>query len=92
MKLLVVRVDIWLMREYGVKASWIKLFSVEPSQAIDTYNFVTPVAYFRSSDQVVLLQDGQRFISFDLRKGRVKEVRVSGLLERFTTQSCGKPC
>lgn len=88
MKLVVVRVDVWLMREYGVKQSWIKLFSVEPSQAIDTYNFVTPEAYFRSSDQVLLHQDGQRFISFDLRKGRAKKVRVSGLLKRFTTQSC----
>lgn len=82
------RVDIWMMKEYGVTDSWTKLFTVKPSKTIGTFLFVTPVAYLKSGDQVILNQQCQKFITYDLRRKRAKNVRISGLPERFRAQSC----
>lgn len=82
------RVDIWVMKEYGVRDSWTKMFTVKPSKAIGTFLFVTPVAYLKSGEQVILNQECERFITYDLQRKKAKNLRISGLPERFRAQAC----
>ncbi len=43
-----VRLDVWVMKEYGVKESWTKLNSVQP------FEYIRPVAYSKSGEEVQL--------------------------------------
>ncbi|EXB82447.1 F-box protein [Morus notabilis] len=81
------RVDIWVMKEYGVKGSWNKMFTVEPSEAIGIFGYLVPFAYLKSGDQVIL-HTNERFILYDLRRKRAKNVSIRGLPEHFGMFSC----
>ncbi|KAM6601922.1 hypothetical protein CsatA_021531 [Cannabis sativa] len=41
------RIDIWVMKDYGVKESWTKLCSVVPSDEINSFCYVFPVTYLK---------------------------------------------
>lgn len=83
------RVDVWVMRQYGVKESWNMMFSIEPTRAIGiTFNFVTVVGYFKSYDQVILHLDNSGFMLYDLQKKKAKKLSNFRLPFAFGTQSC----
>ncbi|KAK9015214.1 hypothetical protein V6N11_006331 [Hibiscus sabdariffa] len=65
-------VDIWMMKEYGVKESWTKLVSFNQSKPFD---FVLPLAFSKNGDQVLLNIDGNEVVWCDLRSKRVEKTR-----------------
>ncbi|GFZ15512.1 hypothetical protein Acr_24g0017020 [Actinidia rufa] len=75
------RVDVWVMRDYGVKESWSKLFSVAQSSVIRPFHYVRPVTYSRSGGEVLMEQDSSKLIWYDLKQKRVKNATVRGLKE-----------
>ncbi|PSS11789.1 F-box protein [Actinidia chinensis var. chinensis] len=75
------RVDVWVMRDYGVKESWSKVFSVAQSGVIRPFQYVRLVAYSRNGGEVLMEEDSSKLIWYDLKQKRVKRVRVRGLKE-----------
>ncbi|KAL6494327.1 hypothetical protein OROGR_031127 [Orobanche gracilis] len=69
------RVDVWMMKEYGVKESWTKLFSIVRTEQTGKFNNMKPVSYLRAlaNDRILLVQDDDRFITYDLAGERVQE-------------------
>ncbi|EXB41586.1 F-box protein [Morus notabilis] len=82
------RVDVWVMREYGVKESWSKLFSVAPSSVTGPFWYVVPVAYLKGGDRILLDQDGEKFLLYDVKRKRVKKLRGSSFPRIFDTLVC----
>ncbi|XP_059645935.1 F-box protein CPR1-like [Cornus florida] len=74
-----VRVEIWVMEEYGVKESWTKLFSVTQPSMIRSFDYVRPLDYSRSGGEILLEQDGKKLVWYDLERKTVKNVRIHGL-------------
>ncbi|XP_059670773.1 F-box protein CPR1-like [Cornus florida] len=70
--------DLWVMKEYGVKESWTRLFSVSPLEInISPFSIARPLAFSRSGVEVILLQDAQKFVWYDLKmKTITKEIKV----------------
>ncbi|XP_059670779.1 F-box protein CPR1-like [Cornus florida] len=70
--------DLWVMKEYGVKESWTRLFSVSmPKISFSPFDIVRPLAFSRSGGEVILLQGGERFVWYDLKmKTITKEIKV----------------
>lgn len=81
------RAVIWVMKDYGVKESWVKLLSISPP-AIERNDFVKPLAYSRDRDKVLLNCDDKRLVWYDLRKKTVDEVPVEGLPFVFYAEVC----
>ncbi|KAK8630315.1 hypothetical protein V6N13_079113 [Hibiscus sabdariffa] len=79
-------VDIWVMKEYGVKESWIKLVSVDQSKLVSLFEFVLPLAFSKNGDRVLLNIDDNKFVWYDLRSKRVKKVRVEGVPSSFESE------
>ncbi|CAI0374067.1 unnamed protein product [Linum tenue] len=77
------RVDVWVMKEYGVKESWGKLLTVRQQVKRPTFEFVLPVAYVGNGSMVLLVQDSNKFVCYDLISKKVDEVGVSGLSDYF---------
>ncbi|EXB41588.1 F-box protein [Morus notabilis] len=84
-------VEIWVMKEYGCKGSWTMLFSVMPTYVTGPFNYAEPVAYLKSSDQVVLDLGGEKIALYDLEKKRIKTLSIFGVPKfveaRFCVQS-----
>ncbi|XP_059643589.1 F-box protein CPR1-like isoform X2 [Cornus florida] len=74
-----VRVEVWVMEEYGVKESWTKLFSVTQPSMIRSFDYVRPLDYSRSGGEILLEQDGNILVWYDLERKTVKNVGIHGL-------------
>ncbi|PON91358.1 F-box domain containing protein [Trema orientale] len=67
-------VDIWVLKE-----SWTKLFSVVPSDVTGSFEYVMPLAYLKSVQQVLFDQGGEKLMWYDLeRKGAISVKEISG--------------
>ncbi|GMY13758.1 F-box protein CPR1-like [Fagus crenata] len=72
--------DVWLMKEYNVKESWMKLFSVlQPSTS--PLSLLNALAYSESGEEVLLKNEESGFVWFDLKNKRVKisNVEIPGV-------------
>ncbi|GMN36501.1 hypothetical protein TIFTF001_006057 [Ficus carica] len=67
-------VDMWIMREYGVKESWTKFCTVVPSYVIGSFSYVFPIAYLKNGNQVLMNKNGEKFIVYDLESEKAKSV------------------
>uniref|UniRef100_A0A2N9F4C0 F-box domain-containing protein n=1 Tax=Fagus sylvatica TaxID=28930 RepID=A0A2N9F4C0_FAGSY len=82
------RLDVWVMKEYGVKDSWMKLFSVTQPETIRSFDYVRPVAYSKSGGEVLLGKDVKKLVWYDLNKKRVRNVRIQGAPDMFDLDIC----
>ncbi|KAA8516857.1 hypothetical protein F0562_017325 [Nyssa sinensis] len=82
------RIDIWVMKEYGVKESWTKLFSVARPSLIRSFEYVVTIAYSKSRDKVLLEQDSKWLLWYDLKKKSVEYIWIGGLPNFFSTNVC----
>ncbi|PON58758.1 Kelch-type beta propeller [Trema orientale] len=79
-------VDIWVMKQYGVKESWVKLFSVVPSDMTGVFNDAMPLAYLKNTHQVLVDLDGGKIMLFDLEMNKAKSARkISDCPQCFNT-------
>ncbi|XP_035545563.1 F-box protein CPR1-like [Juglans regia] len=85
-----IRVDVWVMKEYGVKESWAKLFTVEQEVIFfcGTFTYLRPLAYSKSGEEVLLEQNHERLLWYDLRKKKIKNVNLGGLPTPFEAHIC----
>ncbi|XP_006349814.1 F-box/kelch-repeat protein At3g06240-like [Solanum tuberosum] len=72
------RIDVWMMKEYGVEESWTK-FCVD---GIDFYDFLKPLCLIRD-DEVVVNVDGEKLMVYNLEEERSRDLEVDGILDRF---------
>ncbi|XP_038715896.1 F-box protein CPR1-like isoform X2 [Tripterygium wilfordii] len=77
-------VDVWVMKEYGVKESWTKLFKVEQPRL----QFLKALAYSEKGDQVLFLKNEEKLVWYDLQEKRTRRVRTACVLGSFSAQLC----
>ncbi|GMJ01511.1 CONSTITUTIVE EXPRESSER OF PR GENES 1, CONSTITUTIVE EXPRESSER OF PR GENES 30 [Hibiscus trionum] len=70
-----VAVDIWIMKEYGVKESWTKLLSVKTYQCFEAAPYVLPLVFSKNGDKVLLHVGGMLFF-YDLRSKKADKVNI----------------
>ncbi|KAK9684509.1 hypothetical protein RND81_10G214800 [Saponaria officinalis] len=75
---------VWMMKEYGVKESWVKLFDISCSVSPDRLHLFVPFGYRKGSKHVVLIRvqgdhgDQDRLFWHDTRpdtNGRTEEIK-----------------
>ncbi|XP_039169925.1 F-box protein CPR1-like [Eucalyptus grandis] len=81
-------VDVWIMKEYGLKDSWIKLFSIPQSEVARTLDFVRPLAYAKNGRQVLVRQDSKNLILYDLETKGIERVDINGMPNSFEAEIC----
>ncbi|GMJ14543.1 CONSTITUTIVE EXPRESSER OF PR GENES 1, CONSTITUTIVE EXPRESSER OF PR GENES 30 [Hibiscus trionum] len=82
------RVDLWVMKEYGVKESWTILFSLAREDVIGPLRFLKPLAYSRSGNQVLLEHDNINLFWYDMVKHKSDDVWVPGMPPSYETEVC----
>ncbi|KAK4415026.1 putative F-box protein [Sesamum alatum] len=82
------RLDVWLMEDYGVESSWIKLFSVAASDNIGAVETLMPIAYSKCKGQVLLQHNKEEFLWFDLGTRLWKKIRIDDRPTTFCSRLC----
>ncbi|KAK8635434.1 hypothetical protein V6N13_004171 [Hibiscus sabdariffa] len=67
-------VDIWIMKEYGVKESWTKFVSIK-TECFEARPDVLPLVYSKNGDKVLLHVGGMLFF-YDLRSKKADKVEI----------------
>ncbi|KAE9591515.1 putative F-box domain-containing protein [Lupinus albus] len=73
------RIDVWVMREYGSKDSWCKLFVLGVSHDIRSLKSVKPLGYSRDGLKVLLVQNRRKLFWYDRRSKEISYIRILGL-------------
>ncbi|EXB41582.1 F-box protein [Morus notabilis] len=81
-------VDMWMMKEYGVRESWTKFCTVVPSDGIGSFSYVFPIAYLRSGNQVLMNKNDMKFVVYDLESGKAWNKNISGAPRDMETELC----
>ncbi|XP_059645949.1 F-box protein CPR1-like [Cornus florida] len=81
-------VDIWVMKEYGIKESWTKLFSFVQGSVIKSFHYVKPIAYSKNGRELILGQDNAMLLRYDLKKEKVTTIKIHGLRYIRNTHMC----
>ncbi|KAJ0016552.1 hypothetical protein Pint_09538 [Pistacia integerrima] len=80
--------DVWMMKEYGVKESWTKLFTVKRPGTMNCLAFLRPLAYSKEGDKVLVEVNGEKLLWYDLEKKRLRSVRINGGPDSFGAEMC----
>ncbi|XP_059664639.1 F-box protein CPR1-like [Cornus florida] len=71
-------VDIWVMKEFGGKESWTRLFSVAQPSSIREFKYVWTLVFSQSRGEVLLIQDGGRLLWYDFKMNTIKYTEIRG--------------
>ncbi|XP_021770705.1 F-box protein CPR30-like [Chenopodium quinoa] len=74
-----IRSEVWVMKEYGDQDSWTELFTVWQQHVIEPFEYVRPIALSKDGSKVLLEQDDEKFIWFDLQRQKPERVMIRGL-------------
>lgn len=81
-------VDIWVMKEYGVKESWTKLISVPQPGVLRSFQNVRPIGYSKRGGEVLLQHGPLRLLWYDLKGETGKSVRMRDVQELSQVTMC----
>ncbi|MCD9642893.1 hypothetical protein HAX54_029936 [Datura stramonium] len=73
------RIDVWMMKEYGVEESWTK-FCVD---GLDFYDFLKPLCFIRDEEEVVVNMDVEKLIVYNVKEEKSRDLEVDGIPDRF---------
>ncbi|MCE0482007.1 hypothetical protein HAX54_040308 [Datura stramonium] len=76
-------IDIWMMTDYGVKQSWVKLFTVEQLDGRQPFSYLRPIAYSMTGREVLLEMDNTKFLWYSLEKKSLKHAKIRSGLDSF---------
>lgn len=83
------QVEIWVMKEYGVKESWTHLCTVIAQlQVKEFWLYARPLAYSKGGDKILLELDNRFFVWYDLRRRKSKIIRIRGARPLFIAEIC----
>lgn len=72
-----VKVDVWMMKEYGLKESWSKMFSIDRCRSISSFRFLRPLICSNEDggDKVLLEVNGEKLVWYDWKRKKLKTVK-----------------
>lgn len=71
--------EMWVMKEYGNKESWVRLFSICQPESIEAYMDIKPVVYSKDGRKILLEIDSLNFGWYDLKSNVFDRCTALGL-------------
>ncbi|PON58767.1 F-box domain containing protein [Trema orientale] len=81
-------VEVWVMREYGVQESWMRLVKLGQSEELVSLKLVRPLTYSKTGDDILFENDHKKLFLCDLKSQRIKDVRICGMPDTFEALVC----
>nr|XP_017256792.1 PREDICTED: F-box protein CPR30-like [Daucus carota subsp. sativus] len=74
-----IRIDVWLMNNYGDGNSWCKLFSLEHTQLVSPSLSVRPLAFSKSRRDVLVEVSDKKVIWYNLDRKNLRTVKIANM-------------
>ncbi|KAK9267325.1 hypothetical protein L1049_009749 [Liquidambar formosana] len=82
------RAEVWSMQEFGVKASWKKLFVIGPPPINDGYFGTLKPLWVMKSREILIEKGGREMVLYDPENGEFRDVRIRGCPRNFAASTC----
>ncbi|XP_043702438.1 F-box protein CPR1-like [Telopea speciosissima] len=82
-----VRVEIWVMKDYGLRDSWTKQFLIEQPSVIRSFEYLKPVCYSKNGE-LILEKDLKGLVLYDPRRQRARDLRIIGIPDSIEIEIC----
>lgn len=79
---------VWVMRQYGKKESWSKLFSIPQPEVRKPDHFIKPMAYSKDGQRILVRQDSKNLIWYNLKNKKIERVKIEGMPKSFEAEVC----
>ncbi|OVA01217.1 Profilin [Macleaya cordata] len=76
-----VGVEVWVMKDYGVRGSWTKLYTITLQTVIQSFQYLTLVQSLKNG--VILLKDNNALVLYDPKHERAGILKIPGIPEWF---------
>ncbi|XP_043718176.1 F-box protein At3g07870-like [Telopea speciosissima] len=90
-------VKIWMMKDYGVKESWIKQFSISQPMVVGHFNHLKPLGFTKSGEIVLEMHD-RKLVLYDPKTKKLRNLTIQGVPDWYEvgvsigTLISPKPC
>ncbi|GAU32666.1 hypothetical protein TSUD_218430 [Trifolium subterraneum] len=73
--------DVWIMKEYGNRESWIKLYRVPPMRSRDSYDYTpyTKVLHMSEDDQILVDYNELGVVVYDYKNGTSNITKIENM-------------
>ncbi|XP_042489890.1 F-box protein CPR1-like [Macadamia integrifolia] len=71
-------VKIWVMKDYGVRESWIKHFSIHQPMVVGHFKHLKPLGFTKSGEILLEMHD-RKLVLYDLEKKRFRNLIIQGV-------------
>ncbi|CAA7054415.1 unnamed protein product [Microthlaspi erraticum] len=79
-------VDVWVMREYNVRDSWSKAFTVMKPKSVKSFAYMRPLVYSKSRDKVLLEINNTKLVWFDLESKKLSTLRIKDCPSSYSAE------
>ncbi|KAK9267990.1 hypothetical protein L1049_010428 [Liquidambar formosana] len=76
-------VDMWVMKEYGLKESWTILSIVLDPQVICPIRYLQPLTYSKNGDQILFVGNNSKIIWYDFEKKKFTDFQICGNIPKY---------
>lgn len=81
------KVDVWVMKSYGVKESWSKLISTADVKLMVELEILRPIVYSKNGEEVLLEKNFERLYWYNIENKTVKRLKAAGMPRLFVTET-----
>ncbi|CAH8310841.1 unnamed protein product [Eruca vesicaria subsp. sativa] len=79
-------VDVWMMKEYNVRGSWCKAFTVQKPKSVKMFAFMRPLVYSKDRGKVLLEINNTKLVWFDLETRKLTTLRIKDCPSSYSAE------
>ncbi|XP_010539591.1 PREDICTED: F-box protein CPR30 [Tarenaya hassleriana] len=78
--------DVWMMKEYGARDSWTKLFTVQKPKSFKSFSYMRPLVYSKDQNKVLLEINNTKLMWFDLITKKLTTLRIKDCPSSYSAE------
>ncbi|OVA01221.1 F-box domain [Macleaya cordata] len=82
----VIFVDVWVMKDYGVRESWTKLFTIVQEMVTRPFVFLSLVQTF-DNGEILLQKSDNALLLYDMKQGRSRILKIRHIRRSFEVET-----
>jgi len=79
-------VDVWMMKEYNVRDSWTKVFTVQKPKSVKSFSYMRPLVYSKDKKKVLLELNNTKLVWFDLESKKMSTLRIKDCPSSYSAE------
>ncbi|VVB07752.1 unnamed protein product [Arabis nemorensis] len=79
-------VDVWMMKEYNVRDSWTKVFTVQKPKSVKSFAYMRPLVYSKDRNKVLLEINNTKLVWLDIESKKLSTLRIKDCPSSYSAE------